>query len=79
MKRIVLFLIAIMTMVTANSQTLTERQKGLAACACLMAQGDMERLEPAVRMALDKGVTINELSSQESLSTITSVHRMTTT
>ena len=26
-----------------------------------MAQGDMERLEPAVRMALDSGVTINEL------------------
>ena len=48
-------------MATINAQTLTERQKGLAACACLMAQGDMERLEPAVRMALDNGVTINEL------------------
>ena len=54
-------LIMMMTMVTANAQTLTERQKGLAACACLMAQGDMNRLEPAVRMALDNGVTINEL------------------
>ena len=41
--------------------TLTERQKGLAACACLMAQGDLERLEPTVRQALDNGVTINEL------------------
>ena len=50
-----------MTMATANSQALTERQKGLAACACLMAQGDLERLEPAVRTALDQGVTINEL------------------
>ena len=66
-----------MTMTTVNSQTLTKRQneqnsesrqtcldgrvKGLAACACLMAQGDLERLEPAVRMALDNGVTINEL------------------
>ena len=50
-----------MTMATMNSQTLTERQKGLAACACLMAQGDLERLEPAVRTALDNGVTINEL------------------
>ena len=50
-----------MTMITTNGQTLTERQRGLAACACLMAQGDMERLEPAVRMALDNGVTINEL------------------
>ena len=34
-------LIMMMTMVTANAQTLTERQKGLAACACLMAQGGM--------------------------------------
>lgn len=50
-----------MTMATVNGQTLTERQKGLAACACLMAQGDLERLEPAVRTALDNGVTINEL------------------
>ena len=47
-------------MTTVNGQTLTERQKGLAACACLMAQGDLERLEPAVRHALDSGVTINE-------------------
>ena len=46
---------------TVNATTLTERQKGLAACACLMAQGDLERLEPAVRTALDNGVTINEL------------------
>ena len=50
-----------MTMATMNSQTQTERQKGLAACACLMAQGALERLEPAVRTALDNGVTINEL------------------
>ena len=48
-------------MATVNAQTLTERQKGLAACACLMAQGDLTRLEPAVKMALDNGVTINEL------------------
>ena len=48
-------------MVTIQGQSLTERQKGLAACACLMAQGDLERLEPAVRMALDNGVTVNEL------------------
>ena len=61
MKRIVYLFVALLMMATADAQTLTERQKGLAACACLMAQGDMERLEPAVRMALDKGVTINEL------------------
>jgi len=48
-------------MTTVQGQTLTERQKGLAACACLMAQGDLQRLEPAVRTALDNGVTINEL------------------
>ena len=48
-------------MATIQGQTLTERQKGLAACACLMAQGDLERLDPAVKMALDNGVTINEL------------------
>ena len=48
-------------MTTIQSQTLTERQRGLAACACLMAQGDLVRLEPAVRQALDNGVTINEL------------------
>ena len=50
-----------MTMTTVNSQALTERQKGLAACACLMAQGDLKRLEPAVKTALNNGVTINEL------------------
>lgn len=33
-------------MTTVNGQTLTKRQKGLAACACLMAQGELERLEP---------------------------------
>ena len=48
-------------MATTNAQTLTERQRGLAACACLMAQGDLQRLEPAVKTALDGGVTINEL------------------
>ncbi len=61
MKRIVVILLALLAMITVNGQTLTERQKGLAACACLMAQGDMDRLEPAVRTALDNGVTINEL------------------
>ena len=61
MKRIIICVIAVMTMLTINGQTLSERQKGLAACACLMAQGDLERLEPAIKMALDNGVTINEL------------------
>ena len=61
MKRVATLLFALLMMTTVNAQTLTERQKGLAACACLMAQGDLVRLEPAVRMALDKGVTVNEL------------------
>ncbi len=61
MKRIITIIMAVLTMTTVQGQTLTERQKGLAACACLMAQGDLKRLEPAVRQALDNGVTINEL------------------
>ena len=61
MKKVILFIIVMMTMAIVNATTLTERQKGLAACACLMAQGDLERLEPAVKTALDNGVTINEL------------------
>ena len=59
--RITALIIALLTMATVNGQMLTERQQGLAACACLMAQGDMERLEPAVGLALDNGVTVNEL------------------
>lgn len=61
MKRIVAFLIVLITMTTMNAQTLSQRQKGLASCACLMAQGDMIRLEPAIKQALDNGVTVNEL------------------
>ena len=59
--RIAAILLAFFTMATVNGQMLTERQQGLAACACLMAQGDLVRLEPAVRQALDNGVTVNEL------------------
>ena len=61
MKRVATLLFALLMMTTVNTQTLTERQKGLATCACLMAQGDLVRLEPAVHMALNKGVTVNEL------------------
>lgn len=62
MKRITtLILISIIPMTMIHSQPLSERQKGLAACACLMAQGDTERLEPPIRKALDEGVSINEL------------------
>jgi len=34
MKKIALIILAILTMTMANGQTLSERQKGLAACAC---------------------------------------------
>ncbi len=44
-----------------SAQTLSERQLRLAACAALEAQGDLTRLESAVRDALDAGVTVNEL------------------
>ena len=61
MKRIIILLISIVSMTTISGQTLTERQKLLCACASLEAQGDLERLAPAIRMALDGGVTVNEL------------------
>ena len=61
MKRIFLSLATFLIMATSFGQTLSDRQKGLAACACLMAQGDPVRLEQAVRSALDNGVTVNEL------------------
>lgn len=48
-------------MTTFASSTLTERQLTLCACASLEAQGDLERLDPAIRKALDCGVTVNEL------------------
>jgi len=35
MKRIVYLFVALLMMATVDAQTLTERQKGLAACACL--------------------------------------------
>ncbi|MBP5317481.1 MAG: carboxymuconolactone decarboxylase family protein [Bacteroidales bacterium] len=59
-KLIVLFLMVIGTMnISANA--LSERQKLLCACASLEAQGDLVRLDPAIRQALDGGVTVNEL------------------
>lgn len=64
---LLLALVSIMSM--ANAQTdnkmkenlLSKRQIGLAECACLEAQGDMPRLDKAIRKALDEGVTVNEL------------------
>ena len=50
-----------MTTMNIAAQTLSERQLLLCACASLEAQGDLERLDPAIRHALDGGVTVNEL------------------
>lgn len=46
---------------TINAQVLTERQKQLATIAALEAQGDVARLNPAIKSALDGGLTINEI------------------
>lgn len=43
------------------NNTLTQRQLHLATLASLEAQGDLERLAPAIDEALDSGVTINEI------------------
>lgn len=61
MKRIHTLLLGALITMTSMAQTLTDRQKALAACAALEAQGDLVRLETAVTDALDKGVTVNEL------------------
>ena len=61
MKRIIFILISIIFMATISGQTLTERQLLLCSCASLEAQGDLEHLDPAIRKALDGGVTVNEL------------------
>lgn len=52
MKRIIYLYAVLLIMATGNAQTLSERHKGLAACACLMAHGDMNRLEPATNGAI---------------------------
>ena len=61
MKKLATILLAILTTMNITAQTLTERQLLLCACASLEAQGDLERLDPAIRRALDGGVTVNEL------------------
>ena len=46
---------------TMNNNRLTTRQLSLATCAVLEAQGNLTRLDTALRKALDEGVTVNEL------------------
>ena len=60
-----LLILFVITMATMNqsmaNNTLTQRQLHLATLASLEAQGDLERLAPAIDEALDGGVTINEI------------------
>lgn len=44
-----------------NAQSLSEKQLRLAACACLEAQGELNKLNTEVNNALNAGVTVNEL------------------
>ena len=63
MTRHIITLALALTLLSANAQTnntmndskLTTRQINLATCAALEAQGDMERLDAALRKALDEG------------------------
>ncbi|MGN0281566.1 MAG: carboxymuconolactone decarboxylase family protein [Prevotella sp.] len=69
MKKHIISLALTFTLLNVNAQTidsmndnrLTPRQLSLAECACLEAQGDMEKLDNAIRKAFDNGVTVNEL------------------
>ncbi|MCQ2374981.1 MAG: carboxymuconolactone decarboxylase family protein, partial [Salinivirgaceae bacterium] len=62
MKKLFTIPLILFTMVTTiSAQSLSDRQKHLATIAALEAQGDLIRLEPAIKAALDGGVTINEI------------------
>ena len=61
MKKTIMMAMLMMTMTTSAKNALSERQLLLCACASLEAQGDLERLNTAIRKALDGGVTVNEL------------------
>lgn len=69
MTKYIIILALALSMLSAHAQTsnamndsrLTTRQRNLATCAALEAQGDMVRLNGALRNALDAGVTVNEL------------------
>lgn len=61
MKELIISILIIVATMNISAQTLTERQLLLCACASLEAQGDLERLDTAIRKALDGGVTVNEL------------------
>ena len=54
-------ILTIIMSTTVSSQVLTERQLHLATVSSLEAQGDLQRLDPAIRAALDGSVTVNEI------------------
>ncbi|MDR1855718.1 MAG: carboxymuconolactone decarboxylase family protein [Desulfovibrio sp.] len=57
-----LLCIALMSIVEARAmETLTDRQKSMAAIAAFTARGDMQRLDGALNQGLDAGLTINEI------------------
>ncbi len=60
-RKLSIFLIIFTMAISASAQSLSSRQKHLATIAALEANGDLVRLEPAIRDALDGGVTINEI------------------
>ena len=57
----ILFLTLTTMAANLSARSLTERQLRLAACACLEAQGDQQRLSDALHLAFDAGVTVAEL------------------
>lgn len=62
MKKILSILLILTAMSTSiSAQSLSTRQKHLATIAALEAQGDLVRLDKAVREALDNNITINEI------------------
>ena len=62
------FIISIVMTTSVQAQHLTVRQLHLGTISALAAQGDMARLQPALKNGLDAGLTINEL--KEALSHI---------
>lgn len=63
MKKLLIILVIFMATINESvaANTLSKRQLHLATLASLEAQGDLDRLAPAINEALDGGVTINEI------------------
>lgn len=59
--KIIPLLITFAMSMNMSAQTLNKRQLHLATCAALEANGDLQRLQPAVKDALNNGVSVNEL------------------